>query len=183
MQLGQSNSWYALRVKSNRERITAEALKGKGFPVCLPCYSDRSRRPNSTQTVELPLFPGYVFCCFDVTRRLPILTVPGVVHIVSCGRIPQPVEEREMAAVLSVIRSGLPARPHQLLPIGQRIELVRGPLAGAQGVILSYTGGEEFVVSVSLLQRSIAVKVDRNWINPDSLNPATPQPTGACASV
>ena len=180
---GKSDHWYAVRVKSNRERITAEALRGKGFPACVPCYRDRSRQANSEQTVELPLFRGYVFCCFDVTRRLPILTVPGVVHIVSCGRIPQPVDEREMAMVLSIIQSGLPARPYRFPSIGQRIELDRGPLAGAQGVILSYTGQEEFVVSVSLLQRSIAVRVDRNWINPDSLKPAAPQALGTCARV
>ena len=123
-----------------------------------------------------------MFCCFDVTKRLPILTVPGVVHIVSCGRTPQPVDEREMVALLSVIQSGLPARPYRFPSIGQRIELDRGPLAGTQGVILSYTGQEEFVVSVSLLQRSIAVRVDCNWINPDSLKPAT-QAAGACARV
>ena len=183
MPSGQSDHWYAVRVKSNRERITAEALKGKGFPVCVPCYSDRSGKANCAQTIELPLFRGYVFCCFDVTKRLPILTVPGVVHIVSCGRTPQPVDEREMAALLSVIQSGLPARPYRFPSIGQSIELDRGPLAGAQGVILSYAGQEEFVVSVSLLQRSIAVKVDHNWINPDSLKPAAPQATGACARV
>jgi transcription antitermination factor NusG len=112
MPLGQSDSWYAIRVKSNRERITAEALKGKGFPVCLPCYRDRSQQANRKRIIEQPLFPGYLFCCFDVTKRLPILMAPGVVHIVSCGRIPQPVDEREMSAVLSIIQSGLTAKPH-----------------------------------------------------------------------
>jgi transcription antitermination factor NusG len=167
MPSGQTDFWYAIRVKSNRERITAEALKGKGFPVCFPRYRDHSQRANSDRTIERPLFPGYLFCCFDVTKRLPILTSPGVVHIVSCGRTPQPVDEREMSAVLSIVQSGLAAKPHQFLSIGQNIRLDRGPLAGAQGVILSYLGEAEFVVSVSLLRRSIAVKVDRDWMNPD----------------
>ena len=172
MPLGQSECWYAIRVKSNRERITAAALKGKGFPVCLPSYACRSIQANSKRTVEKPLFPGYVFCSFDVTRRLPILTAPGVVHIVSIGRIPQPVDEHEMSAVLAIIQSELPAKPHQFPSIGQCIELDCGPLAGAHGVILSYLGEEEFVVSVSLLQRSIAVKVDRSWISRDSFKQA-----------
>lgn len=160
-----ADSWYAVRVKSNRERIAAESLKGKGYSVCFPLYLERTRRA-STRAVELPLFPGYVFCRFDVSKRLPILMAPGVVHIVSCGRIPQPVEEREMASVISVVESGLPLSPHPFLSIGQPVELDRGPLAGAVGVILEYADEERFVVSVTLLQRSIAVKVDCNWISP-----------------
>ena len=144
-------------------------LKGKGFPVCLPFYWERRRQSTNALSVELPVFPGYLFCCFDAAKRLPILTVPGVVHIVSCGRIPQPVDSREMAAVLSIVRSGLTATRHLFPLVGQTVELDCGPLAGAEGVILSSAGEEEFVVSVTLLQRSIAVKVDRSWIKPHPL--------------
>ena len=167
--MGQVNHWYAVRVKSNRERITAEMLKGKGFPVCLPFYWERRRQSTNALSVELPVFPGYLFCCFDAAKRLPILTVPGVVHIVSCGRIPQPVDSGEMAAVLSIVKSGLVATRHDFPSVGQAVELDCGPLAGAEGVILSGAGEEEFVVSVTLLQRSIAVKVDRNWIKTERL--------------
>lgn len=158
-------SWYALRVKSNRERVTTEALKGKGFVVCLPFYRERSRRTDRIQTIELPLFPGYLFCSFDVSNRLPILTVPGVVHIVSIGKTPQPVDETEMAAVFAVIKSGLRVMPAPYLPVGQRILLERGPLSGVEGVIVAHKNEEQFIVSVSLLQRSIAVQVDRDWIS------------------
>src|SRR5262245_19938934 len=112
MASAKAHSWYAIRVKSNREKTTAEALKGKGLPVCLPYYRERRPQAIPARSVELPLFPGYLFCCFDTAQRLPVLTVPGVVHIVSCGRIPQPVDSREMAAVLSIVQSGLPALPH-----------------------------------------------------------------------
>jgi transcription antitermination factor NusG len=156
--------WYAIRVKSNRERVTAQALTGKGFQVCLPLYSERRLQANSARTLRLPLFPGYIFCSFDVSDRLPILTVPGVVHIVSFGKTPQPVHEGEMAALLTILRSGLHAIPHPALPVGQRIRLNSGPLTGVEGVILAHKGEERLVVSVTLLQRSIAVEVDRQWI-------------------
>lgn len=161
-----AKSWYALRVKSNRERVTTDALKGKGFAVCLPLYRERGRRADRIQMVDLPLFPGYLFCNFDVSNRLPILTVPGVVHIVSIGKTPQPVDETEMAAVFAVIKSGLPVMPASYLPVGQRIMLDRGPLSGVEGVIVAHKNQEQFIVSVSLLQRSIAVEVDGNWISP-----------------
>ena len=149
-----AGAWYAIRVKSNRERITAQSLEGKGFEVCLPRYSDT------------PLFPGYVFSRFDPHRRLPILTIPGVVHIVSFGGVPQPVEESEMIALLGILKSGLPVVPYPILPVGQPVCLKKGPLAGLCGVILSHKQGARFVVSVTLLQRSVAVEVDRSWIGP-----------------
>ncbi|MBI1789599.1 MAG: hypothetical protein HYR60_18860 [Acidobacteria bacterium] len=159
-----TDPWYAIRVKSNRERVTAQALRGKGLQVCYPVYSQPGT--HSRGELERPLFPGYIFCSFDVSVRLPVLTVPGVVHIVSIGRIPQPVDEREMAAVLKVMQSGLRLAPYPALPVGQRVQLEHGPLAGVEGVILAHKNGERFVVSVSLLQRSVAVEVDRAWIRP-----------------
>jgi transcription antitermination factor NusG len=151
-----ANAWYAIRVKSNRERITAQSLQGKGFEVCLPRYSK----------AETPLFPGYVFSHFDPHQRLPILTIPGVVHIVSFGGVPQPVEESEMIALLGILKSGLPVVPYPILPVGQSVCLKKGPLAGLCGVILSHKQEARFVVSVTLLQRSVAVEVDRSWIGP-----------------
>jgi hypothetical protein len=40
------------------------------------------KRSDRTKKLDLPLFPGYVFCCFDANKRLPILTTPGVVKVV-----------------------------------------------------------------------------------------------------
>jgi transcription antitermination factor NusG len=158
-----ASAWYAIRVKSNRERITAQSLQGKGFEVCLPRYSPS---PSATSKAETPLFPGYIFGRFDPHRRLPILTIPGVVHIVSFGGVPQPVEESEMIALLGILKSGLPVVPYPILPVGQSVCLKAGPLAGLCGVILSQKHEARFVVSVTLLQRSVAVEVDRSWVGP-----------------
>jgi transcriptional antiterminator NusG len=160
-----TSAWYAIRVKSNREHLAAQGLKGKGFEVCVPLYSARFGRTSDLRRSELPLFPGYIFCRFDPLNRLPILTVPGVVHIVSFGKIPQPVEDEEITAVLTVLRSGLQVTPYPALPVGQRVLLEGGPLAGLSGVILAHRKKEKFVVSISLLQRSVAVLVDRSWLS------------------
>jgi transcription termination/antitermination protein NusG len=160
------NPWYAIRVKSNREGVTAQGLTGKGFDVCVPRCPASSRQPSCASKQDIPLFPGYVFCRFNPLDRLPILTVPGVVHIVSFGGIPQPVEEQEMTAVLTMLQSGLQVASFPALPVGQRVLLEAGPLAGLSGVVLAHRNEERFVVSVSLLQRSIGVVVDRSWLSP-----------------
>jgi transcriptional antiterminator NusG len=161
-----TSAWYAIRVKSNRERVSAQGLKGKGFEVCFPCYSAKHRDRTPGSRAETPLFPGYIFGRFDPSHRLPVLTVPGVVHIVGFGGVPLPLEEREIIAILGILKSGLPVTPYPVLPVGQLVQLDAGPLAGLCGVILSHLNEATFVVSVTLLQRSVAVQVDRSWIRP-----------------
>jgi transcription antitermination factor NusG len=149
--------WFAIRVKSNRERVTADALRGKDLEVLLP-----ARREDRGK--ETPLFPGYLFCRFDVQRRLPVLTVPGVVHIVGLGSVPVPIDPIEIAGVRAMIQSPLQVMPFPYPPVGRKVEIQNGPLRGIEGVILAHKGEDKMVVSVTLLQRSIAVAVERHWV-------------------
>src|SRR6266853_1277575 len=98
--------WYALWVRSRHEKTVADILDGKGFETFLPRCRSRHRWSDRIQEVELPLIPGYVFCRFDVLHRLPILTTPGMVHIVGTGKTPQPVEETEMQSLITAVRAG-----------------------------------------------------------------------------
>src|SRR5579871_1540473 len=114
--------WFAVRVKSNREKVAQQHLVGKGYEVFLPSCrqaKDEGRR----YVVEAPLFPGYLFCRFDVTNRLPVLVVPGVVHIVGFGKQPVPVDESELESVRILVKAGLPLRPDEPYTIGQSVRI------------------------------------------------------------
>ena len=156
--------WYAVRVKSNREWVTAEALRGKNYEVLLPRYREYRSRGTVSRPIELPLFPGYLFCRLDVNNRIPVMIVPGVVHIVGIGRAPAPVDPQEMAGVLAMVESSLDLNPFTYPAVGERVRVEGGPLRGVEGTILAHKGTEKLVVSVSLLQRSMAVDMDRNWV-------------------
>ena len=80
--------WYALRIQSRLASFASTTLRGKGYQEFLPLYRSRRRWSDRTKELELPLFPGYLFCQFDVNDRLPILTTPGVIGIVGFGKIP-----------------------------------------------------------------------------------------------
>ena len=170
MLASERSGWYAIRVKSNREWVATQALRGKDYEVFLPVYHDSRYRNTQKRTVEVPLFTGYVFSRFDPARRLPILTTPAVVHIVGIGNVPEPVDPEEMASVFELAKSGLPVSPHPFLSAGQKVKLERGPLRGASGTIVEEGNRDKLVVSVSLLQRSIAVTVEAEWL----ASPAAP---------
>ena len=162
-----SLSWYAVRVQSKFETVANTVLSGKGYETFLPRYTARRRWSDRVKEVELPLFPGYLFCRFDLGAYAPpILTTPGVIGIVSAGRTPLPVADEEIDAVQAVIRSGLPTQPWPFLTAGSLVLIEHGPLAGLEGVALDVEKKFRLVVSVSLLQRSVAVEIDRSWVRP-----------------
>src|SRR5438876_2799562 len=82
--------WYALQVRPRFEKVVALHLQHKGYEEYLPVYRSRRRWSDRIQEVEFPLFPGYIFCKFDVRQRLPILVIPGVMSVVGIGKSPTP---------------------------------------------------------------------------------------------
>lgn len=154
----QSLKWYAIRVKSNFERVTAQALRARGHEEFLPLYVKRR------SSAEVPLFPGYIFGRFDVDRRASVLTAPGVVHIVGFGRAPAEVDEAEIAALQAAVNSGLPIEPCAFLRIGQRVMIEAGPLRGVEGIVIGTRNECRLVLSVTLLQRSVSIEIDQSQV-------------------
>jgi transcription antitermination factor NusG len=156
--------WYGLRVKSKHEQVASAVLRGKGYEPFLPSYRVRRRWTDRVKETELPLFPGYLFCRMDAADRLPVLMSSGVVGIVGTGKVPEPIEEREIAAIRAVLDSGLPAMPWPFVHPGDSVQVEWGPLRGARGVIEKVDNRQRLVVSVTLLQRSISVELDPAWV-------------------
>jgi transcription antitermination factor NusG len=182
--------WFALVVKNRVEKAVALSLIGKGYPVFLPLWKSRRRWSDREPLIDLPLFPGYLFCRIDLRNRLPILTTPGVRQIVGCGKAPVPVSETEIEFVQRIVSSPSSYEPCSYLTAGQAVRLTRGPLAGLDGVFVKTQKQCRLVVSVSLLQRSVAVEVDMDAVEvvqplrkpPVSVRPEPVRPGGASST-
>ncbi len=160
-------SWFALRVKSNREKITGLALRGQGYEEFVPTFRRIRLQASRQKTVDLPLFPGYVFCRFDQSKRLPIVMLPGVLHIVGVGKEPRPIDTDEIASIRVIVNSPLASEPVPFIDAGTRVKVVMGPLTGARGVILQRRDDARLIASLTLLQRSISVQIDPRWVKPE----------------
>ena len=164
--------WYALYVKPRHEKKVAQQLRARDYKEFLPLYKSRRHWSDRFKEVSLPLFPRYTFCRFEIRNRLPILKTPGVVSIVGFARQAAPIDDREIEAIRAIVGSGLPASPHPFLKAGQRVRLVTGPLNGLEGIFVAQKGHVRIVVSIEILQRSVAVEIDRTWILPFRAKPA-----------
>ena len=158
--------WYAVRVKSNRENVVAASLAGKGLDRFLPTYSVRRQWSDRLIEIQVPLFKGYVFCFLDAVERMPVLTIPGVIELVGVAKAPIPVDDLEIEALQTIARNGLPTAPWPFLEAGQKVRIERGPLKDIEGLLIEVKNRFRLIVSISLLQRSVAVEVDRESVTP-----------------
>jgi transcription antitermination factor NusG len=156
--------WYAILAKSGREKTASLLLENAGYECLVPTSKYMRRWSDRLKEVEVPLFPGYFFCRMNSHNRLPVLMTPGVIQIVGVGKTPVPVAEEEIAAIQRVGKSGLPTMPWPYLEVGHVVRIEEGPLRGLIGMVLKIKSGVKLVLSVSLLQRSMAVEIERGWI-------------------
>ena len=152
--------WYAAYTCSNQEKRVAAQLNARNVEYFLPLYSSLRRWKDRRVKLDLPLFPGYVFVRLALKDRLRVLQIPGLVRLVGFGGIPAALSEEDMEVLRPALSERLHAEPHSFLTAGRRVKIVRGSLAGLQGVLQRCKGNLRLVVSVELIQRSIAVDVN-----------------------
>jgi transcription antitermination factor NusG len=158
--------WYALYVRSRHEKTVENSLRSKRYNVFSPSYRSKRKRVDRIVEIEVPLFPGYVFCQFDPSKRLPILMTPGVVGVVGRGNRPEPVDDTEIDSIRTVALAGRSVQPWPFLRLGQRIRVQSGPLTGVEGIFLRVEDEDHLVVSVTLLQRAVSVVIERDSVSP-----------------
>jgi transcription antitermination factor NusG len=165
-------AWFALRVRSRSETIAATFLQGSGFEWFLPSYRCRKRWSDRIKELDSPLFPGYLFCRFDAQDRLSVLKTPGVISIVGMGNTPIAVDEGEIVGLRKLVSSGVPRQPWPYARVGQRVRIEHGALRGLEGILLDFRGVHRVVLSLTLLQRSVAAEIDSAWLSPIANEPS-----------
>jgi transcription antitermination factor NusG len=154
-------NWYAVTVKPRHERVVAQCFRHQSLEEFLPLFRSRRVWSDRAKEIDLPLISGYVFCRFHQRDRVRVLRTPGVTGLVGFGGVPAPLGDGDIEALGRVAASGCRTMPWPFLRAGQRVRIRNGPLAGLEGVVLESRGSWRLVVSVCLLQRSVAVEIGR----------------------
>jgi transcription antitermination factor NusG len=169
--MGIEPHWYALQVVPKREDMVAGFLRSKGYEQYVPsCQADRHILGSGKKMVEKKLFPGYVFCRFSyeescqVSKGGGVVTTPGVIRVLG-GRKPVPVASDEIEAIRLALAARLYPEPWPF-QIGQKVKIETGPLRGVSGIVIRSDGKHRLVLSVEILQRSVAATVQSDWIAP-----------------
>jgi transcription antitermination factor NusG len=158
--------WYAAYTCANHEKRVAAELGARDVEHFLPLYGSVRRWKDRRVTLDLPLFPGYVFVRLALCERLRALQIPSVVRLVGFGGLPTALPDTE----IEIMRSGLSqspcAEPHPFLAVGRRVRITAGPFAGLEGILKRKNSNLRVVVSLGLIQSSVAVDVDAADVRP-----------------
>lgn len=158
--------WCAVAVRHQHEKTIARHLLDVGLESFLPLYRTRRIWSDRVKELELPLFPRFVFARCTFQTRANVLRIPGVRGIVGFGKETAYISETEIAALKAMISSGLLVQPWPYLKIGDWVRITHGPLQGLEGILVRQKDSWRVVVSVHLLQRSVAAEVSRLVITP-----------------
>jgi len=162
--------WFALWTHSHCEQLVCDQLTAKGFDAFLPTMGEWSRRGGVRRMIPRPMFPGYLFVRHAMNKGsyVEIVKARGLVRILGerWDRL-SAIGDEEMAAIQRLGQSGLTVVPYPYLREGQRVRIVQGPLEGVEGLLVRNKSKQGLLVlSVDLLQRSVAVEIGCEAVDP-----------------
>ena len=160
--------WFALWTRSRQEKVAAKTLDLLGVNHFLPLKTEAHQWSDRKQLVSKPLFSGYVFVHMDLKRenRLDVLKIPGIVGFVGNQAGPLAIADYEIEAVRTVLASGMDCAVLPILKEGDRVRVVRGALAGLEGLLVSLQSASRLVISVDMIKQSLAVAVSPHDVEP-----------------
>ncbi len=157
----EEQAWYAVHTRSRHEKVVAEELCKREIECFLPLAERFSKWKDRRKLVQFPLFPGYLFVLVSMRqRRLDIIKVPSVVRIVGFGNNPEPISKSQIQAVKELVFHKMECDPYPYLVEGTRLRIIRGPLRGLEGTLVEKKKRFTFVLSVDLIQQSVACEID-----------------------
>lgn len=152
--------WYAAYTSAHHEKRVAAQMAARELDYFLPTYCSPRRWKDRRMTLQVPLFPGYVFVRMDLRDRLRVLQIPGIAKLVGFDGRPAALPDEEIDKLRAGLSNGLRAHPHPYLSVGCRVRVRTGPLQGLEGILVRRKNVSRFVISLDLIMRSVTVEID-----------------------
>jgi len=150
--------WHVLQVRQRFERIVALRLRERAIEGYVPLRRI-GRKANGT-SIELPLFPGYVFCKYDEVAVSSFFDIPGVLCMVQGTDGINIIPEQQITDLGRILASGLDVQAWPFTLQGGTVMAEDGPLSGVTGILEQRADKRFLVLSIQLIRRPIAVKID-----------------------
>ena len=164
----EESSWYAVHTLARHEKRVSAKLQDARICTFLPLIQELHRWSDRRVAVETPLFGCYAFVRIaqKPEERLKVLRTSGVLGFVGSERQGTPIPDEQIESLRTAIDKKIPFHPHAFLSAGQRVRICGGSLDGVQGILVRHAGDQSLVVSVELLHRSVAIRVEGYAVEP-----------------
>jgi transcription antitermination factor NusG len=154
--------WYAVQTHTRHERKVTAQLEEKGITTFLPLVTEVHRWSDRRKVVELPLFSCYAFVhmAHSVEARLLVLQTQGVLGFVGIHGVGIPIPDKEIEDIKTLLAHDPACTPYPFLKVGRRVRIRGGCFDGVEGILVGKNRDQSLVVSIELIQRSVAVRID-----------------------
>jgi transcription antitermination factor NusG len=154
--------WYAIHTMARHEKWIAQQLQEKRVFTFLPLLQQIHRWSDRQRNVGVPLFSCYAFVRIAQTteERLKVLRTPGVLGFVGNERQGTPIPDEQIESLRTTISQKIPCVPYPFISNGKRVRILGGSLDGVGGILVRQGADQRLVVSVELLRRSVAIRVE-----------------------
>ena len=159
MTLAETPQWFAAYTYANHEKSVAQQLRTRGVACFLPLYSAVHRWKDRKVTLELPLFPGYVFVHLAPVKHFQVLQIPRVARIVGTSRQPTPLPEREIQVLMDAKALAVRTEPYRFLTIGTKVRVKAGCFEGLEGFVLRRKGMQGIIVTLRAISSAFVIEV------------------------
>jgi transcription antitermination factor NusG len=166
--VAETRHWFAVQTRSRHEKKANVELQEKGIESFLPLFAEKHKWSDRDRIVEVPLFPQYLFVriAANSEERISVLRTNGVISLVGTKGVGIAIPDPQIERIQRIITQKIPCNPHLYLNVGKRIRIRGGALDGLEGILTAVNGDETLVVSVELIQRSLAVRITGFEIEP-----------------
>ncbi len=164
----EESTWFAVQTRPRYEKKVTAELQEKGIKAFLPLCSALHQWSDRRRAVQMAVFPGYVFVRIApaLNARVSVLRTNGVIGFVGVRGIGTPIPDDEIDAVQTLLQQRIPFEPYPYLNVGQRVCIRGGSLDGIKGFLTAVNSDESLIVSVELIQRSIAMRIKGYRVEP-----------------
>ena len=155
--------WYAIHVRSRHEFQIFDRLKLKGIEAFLPTVEKLRKWKDRKKLVTFPLFPGYLFVRIteDARNMLEVIKIKGVVNIIcTLPGEPASIPDEQITALKTLVENSEDLDPYPYLTEGQHVRIIKGPMAGVEGILVEKLDKHFLVLSVDVLQQGVALTIN-----------------------
>jgi transcription antitermination factor NusG len=160
--------WYAIHTRARHEKSVTAQLERIGVTTFLPLIRQTHRWSDRQKIVQCVLFDCYTFVCLETftQKHRQILETPGVIGFVGIRGIGHPIPDKEIDDIRTLLAADIPCSPYPFLGTGRRVRIRGGCMDGLEGILVARNSDQSLIVSIDMIQRSVAVRIDGYGVEP-----------------
>ena len=161
-------SWYAIHTRARHEKSVTAQLERTGVTTFLPLVRQTHRWSDRQKSVQCVLFDCYTFVCLEAyaKKHRQILETPGVIGFVGIRGAGLPIPDKEIEDIRTLLANEIPCSLYPFLGTGRRVRIRGGCMDGLEGILVAKNSDQSLVVSIDMIQRSVAVRIAGYGVEP-----------------